>query len=239
MYKETFGEVIRDARKSKGISLREMARRINVSHPYLSQLENGHNSNPSLNIIQKLSSELGISFIYLVYLSDTEIGFGIKELPKVALDIFKILTPSDFEKLDSYEEFKKHSTIKVTNEEKGEENPNSISEDLLFDLYQRLKRLRDIELNAQINAKLEDALSDINKDDEEQEMLLNTIKNVPKINKKAFVNGLPIPVYVDEDNNVNIQIIKNDSYLNDQDMKELNSMIKGFLYNKKFIKPNL
>ncbi|PGZ24379.1 hypothetical protein COE50_28600 [Bacillus anthracis] len=57
-----------------------------------------------------------------------------------------------------------------------------------------------------------------------------------EINKDAFEEGSTIPVFVDENNNVNIQIYKYNDYLNDEDTKQLNAMIQGFLFNKKFIK---
>ncbi|MED3351953.1 helix-turn-helix domain-containing protein [Bacillus thuringiensis] len=55
-----FGSYIKEKRIEKNLSLREAARLSEISHPYLSQLENGKNSKPSIEIIQKLSKGLGI-----------------------------------------------------------------------------------------------------------------------------------------------------------------------------------
>ncbi|PIC71149.1 hypothetical protein CSV77_03670 [Sporosarcina sp. P16b] len=76
MEESTFGEVIKVARTEKKLSLRELARRIDVSHPYLSQLENGHNNNPSAEIIYKLADSLGISFAYLLSLTERDPGYS-------------------------------------------------------------------------------------------------------------------------------------------------------------------
>lgn len=73
MTKETFGEAIKQARIEKKLSLRELARRIGISHPYLSQLENNHNNNPSLEIIVKLSKELEVPLHRLISLSNINI----------------------------------------------------------------------------------------------------------------------------------------------------------------------
>ncbi|MGN4127239.1 helix-turn-helix domain-containing protein [Lysinibacillus sphaericus] len=54
-------------------------------------------------------------------------------------------------------------------------------------------------------------------------------------NEKAFEEGSSIPIFVDDYNNVNIKIYKNESYLNKEDTESLKAMIKGFLYDKKFI----
>jgi HTH-type transcriptional regulator, competence development regulator len=56
-----FGQYVKEIRKTKGLSLREAAKRSGVSHPYLSQLENGKNDKPSLEIINKLAKGLGVN----------------------------------------------------------------------------------------------------------------------------------------------------------------------------------
>jgi len=54
------GDFIKEKRKDKGISARELARRSGVSQPYLSQLENGKNDKPSPNILNKIAEVLEI-----------------------------------------------------------------------------------------------------------------------------------------------------------------------------------
>lgn len=55
---KTIGEYIKNKRKEKGLSLRELARITGISHPYLSQLENGHNNNPSPSVLSSLAPVL-------------------------------------------------------------------------------------------------------------------------------------------------------------------------------------
>lgn len=63
----TFGEFIKQIRKEKGISARELARMSGVSQPYLSQIENNNRvQNPTVEIIQKLAKGLGVSNIELM-----------------------------------------------------------------------------------------------------------------------------------------------------------------------------
>lgn len=54
-----FGEYLRKIRKEKGLSLREAAKRSGISHPYLSQLETGKNTQPTKEIINKIAKGLG------------------------------------------------------------------------------------------------------------------------------------------------------------------------------------
>ncbi|MES1049085.1 helix-turn-helix transcriptional regulator [Bacillus thuringiensis] len=54
-------------------------------------------------------------------------------------------------------------------------------------------------------------------------------------NKEAFEERIAIPIFVDEDNNVNLQVHKDGEYLNKEDTELLNAMIRGFLFNKNFI----
>lgn len=55
-----FGEQLKKIRKEKNLSLRETARRSKISHPYLSQLENGKRDIPTLEVIVKLAYGLDV-----------------------------------------------------------------------------------------------------------------------------------------------------------------------------------
>src|SRR5699024_4441795 len=61
-----FGTYIRNLRKSKQLTLREAARRSEMSHPYLSQIENGKNTNPTPHIIKKLAKGLEVPYMQLM-----------------------------------------------------------------------------------------------------------------------------------------------------------------------------
>ena len=50
----SLGETIRYFRKKKGLTLRELARKSNISPIYLSELENGKKNNPSEEILYKI-----------------------------------------------------------------------------------------------------------------------------------------------------------------------------------------
>lgn len=56
----SFGEQLKKIRKEKNLSLRETARRSKISHPYLSQLENGKRDIPTLEVIVKLAYGLDV-----------------------------------------------------------------------------------------------------------------------------------------------------------------------------------
>lgn len=55
------GPALKSLRKEKNLSLREASRRAGVSHPYLSQLENGKNDKPSLAIMERLAKTYDIT----------------------------------------------------------------------------------------------------------------------------------------------------------------------------------
>jgi len=65
---------LKDIRKQKGFTIREVAHRSGVSAAYISQLENGNRGIPSPDIIQKLSDGLNVSYTELMkaagYLED-------------------------------------------------------------------------------------------------------------------------------------------------------------------------
>lgn len=85
----TFGEHINKIRVNKNLSLREAAKRSDISHPYLSQLETGKNKNPTPNIIRKLSKGLNVSYNDLMQAA----GYGGKENPIPSdsfFDLFQI-----------------------------------------------------------------------------------------------------------------------------------------------------
>jgi transcriptional regulator with XRE-family HTH domain/quercetin dioxygenase-like cupin family protein len=81
-------EHIRAARKSRGMSLRELARRVGVSASLLSQIENGH-SDPSVSTLYALVSVLELSLDVLL-----ESGKGVASAPSST-------KPTDAERNDS------------------------------------------------------------------------------------------------------------------------------------------
>lgn len=60
--KQTFGKVIRQARRDKGYSQRELAKLIDVDYTYLSKLENDHAGYPpKADVIRALARHLDLS----------------------------------------------------------------------------------------------------------------------------------------------------------------------------------
>jgi transcriptional regulator with XRE-family HTH domain len=55
-----FGDVMRDLRRRKGVTQREMAAGLGVSPPYLSALEHGNRSAPSFDFIQRVAGYFNI-----------------------------------------------------------------------------------------------------------------------------------------------------------------------------------
>lgn len=114
---ETFGEAIKEARIRRKISLRELARRIGISHPYLSQLENNHNNNPSLEIIVKLSNELGISLHHLISLSNINLEDYKFTINNDVLGLLNQTNNRDLSNLLSLEKDLKESIERISNME--------------------------------------------------------------------------------------------------------------------------
>lgn len=77
-----FGRYLMKKRKEKDISIRELARRTGISHPYLSQLENGRNDNPQPDKLRKLSIVLNVNYLDLMikagYLTEDDLMKGYK-----------------------------------------------------------------------------------------------------------------------------------------------------------------
>lgn len=67
---ETVGEYLRKIRKEKGIGLRELSRRADISHSYLSQIENGNKKEPKSYILRALAQELDVDYKELLDKTD-------------------------------------------------------------------------------------------------------------------------------------------------------------------------
>jgi transcriptional regulator with XRE-family HTH domain len=62
------GKAIKDRRKELKLSQGFIAKEVNISQTYMSQIENGH-GNPTIKVIQRISIELSISPAYLLFKS--------------------------------------------------------------------------------------------------------------------------------------------------------------------------
>lgn len=54
----TLGDYIMMKRKAKELSLVDLAKRAGISHPYLSQMESGHKTNPSPKVLRQIARAL-------------------------------------------------------------------------------------------------------------------------------------------------------------------------------------
>lgn len=57
---KTLGKTIHHYRKKKGVSQRELARRINVAPSYLNEIESGERKTPSNQIVERLAKQLNV-----------------------------------------------------------------------------------------------------------------------------------------------------------------------------------
>lgn len=57
---DSFAATIRDARRSKGLTLRSLAQKVGIDFTYLSKLENKRDDAPSEETIRRLAAELDL-----------------------------------------------------------------------------------------------------------------------------------------------------------------------------------
>lgn len=67
------GERIKSLRKRRGLTLTQLAKRSRISKAYLSQLESGHSSNPSAEVVAKICTVLGCSMEAVLINSNVEL----------------------------------------------------------------------------------------------------------------------------------------------------------------------
>src|SRR5215211_7406205 len=63
---QPFGVYLRDLRRARRLTLREVEERSGVSNSYLSQVENGHIRQPSPYVLQKLAEAYGVPYEHLM-----------------------------------------------------------------------------------------------------------------------------------------------------------------------------
>lgn len=76
----TLGQVLKNQREIKNLSLRQVETLTKVSNAYLSQLENDRVKNPSVGILHKLSSFYNIEFDSLLVAAGLIKGEKAKEI---------------------------------------------------------------------------------------------------------------------------------------------------------------
>ncbi|WP_157685630.1 helix-turn-helix domain-containing protein [Paenibacillus donghaensis] len=66
MSTQPFGEYLRQLRNAKGMTLQDVKDASGVSHPYLSQLENGKKCVVSPDVVRKLAAAFGVTHLGLM-----------------------------------------------------------------------------------------------------------------------------------------------------------------------------
>lgn len=104
---KTFGDILREIRINSGIGLRELARLINKSAGYLSDVENGHVPPPSEVVILNISTALKVDKKNLLIAAkkvDPELSDYVAREPEVA----------DFLRMARHQEFEENDWEKIT-----------------------------------------------------------------------------------------------------------------------------
>lgn len=212
MEEVNFGQFLKSIRKSKNLSIVKLAEMSGVSNPYISQIEN-NKFTPSMDVLTKLAKSLNIDMIELAqragYLSEEDINLTAKE--EKAFEAAAFLQNSE----DLY--LVNQQLAKTKSEEERT---------LLLKNKERLEK-RILKKWSHYDEVYKNVIEHL----KGEMTLINA-------NDSAFKKGTSIPVFVDELNNINIKVYKNDSILNEQDTQSLNAMIKGFLFDKNFIDYN-
>ncbi|MBM7551719.1 helix-turn-helix domain-containing protein [Thalassobacillus pellis] len=73
------GERIKLIRKNRGLSLTVLAERAGVAKSYLSSIERNIQSNPSIQFLEKISTELDVSINYLLHGEQGETDAALDE----------------------------------------------------------------------------------------------------------------------------------------------------------------
>lgn len=109
------GDRIKEMRLQKRYSITRLAEKAQISKSYLSQIEKGSNSNPSLQMLHKIAASLGTSVDYLI----DETNEHMKAAPYITEDWMELLskaidqgmTKEDFIEFYQYLSFKKNLQI--------------------------------------------------------------------------------------------------------------------------------
>lgn len=75
---DDINNVLKNLRKIKGFTLRQVEKITGISNSYLSQLENGKTQNPSVNTLYKLSEAYNVDFNSILGLAGVIKNIGYK-----------------------------------------------------------------------------------------------------------------------------------------------------------------
>ncbi|MGG0744640.1 helix-turn-helix domain-containing protein [Priestia megaterium] len=109
------GDRIKEMRLQKRYSITRLAEKAQISKSYLSQIEKGANSNPSLQMLHKIAASLGTSVDYLI----DETNEHMEAAPYITEEWMELLskaidqgmTKEDFIEFYQYLSFKKNLQV--------------------------------------------------------------------------------------------------------------------------------
>jgi transcriptional regulator with XRE-family HTH domain len=99
----TFGEKVRDLRRAKGLTLRDLAPRVGVGFTYISKVENGRldfGEHPSTSLIHRLAAALDADVKELLLLAQ-KIPDAIRKRVLERPDVFRRIAALDDRELDA------------------------------------------------------------------------------------------------------------------------------------------
>ncbi len=98
MKEKYIGQIIAEARESKGISQRKLANIANISHTEICRIESGDRKTPKPKTLRKISRPIGINYNDLMY----KVGLGL-EITPLNPHIKKHYTNMNLEELEDAE----------------------------------------------------------------------------------------------------------------------------------------
>jgi HTH-type transcriptional regulator, competence development regulator len=111
-----FGERVRELRRAKNLTLRDLASKVDIDFTYLSKIENGKldfSDYPSEKLIRKLGNALGGDVDELLLLAE-KIPDGIRKRVIERPDVFRKIAGLDDEALDWLGEAIDRAHLKTT-----------------------------------------------------------------------------------------------------------------------------
>jgi transcriptional regulator with XRE-family HTH domain len=88
--KETFGQILRNLRREKNISQRELAASIGVDFSYISKVENDRLAPPAAETILKIANKLGVASEILLF-SSGKLSENIKDIVTSSPEVIRFL----------------------------------------------------------------------------------------------------------------------------------------------------
>lgn len=108
MTKKTFGQTIRQLRKEKRLTQKEVAKKVDIDVTYLSKIENGKLDPPAHDKIKKLAEILEVDSDFLITEADKVPEDIVDMIPKTSTKIPKLLregknlSDEDWDKVHEY-----------------------------------------------------------------------------------------------------------------------------------------